>query len=176
MWFTKDVLSRLFPRAKPRVINALLNGRKTLDSFKISTPPRICHFLAQMAHESVGFKYLRELGGKSYFKRYEGRRDLGNTQPGDGYRYRGRGIIQLTGRYNYRLYGKKLGLDLENNPELAARPDIALQIACQYWDDKNLNKYADVNDIKTITKRINGGHNGLSDRIAWARKISKVIK
>jgi putative chitinase len=170
-----DQLNKLFPRAKPGVVQALAYGDATFKKFEIDTLKRIRHFLAQMAHESVGFRYLYELGGKSYFRRYEGRKDLGNTQPGDGYKYRGRGIIQLTGRYNYDLYGKKLGIDLLNNPKLAARPDVALQVACQYWKDKNLNAYADRGDIRTITKRINGGYNGFKDRIRWLNKIKKVI-
>ena len=91
-------------------------------------------FLAQVAHESGNFRYIREIWGPTPDQKgYEGRRDLGNTQPGDGKRYMGRGYIQITGRANYRRYGKKLGIDLENNPELAEQPDIAARIAVEYW-------------------------------------------
>ena len=91
-------------------------------------------FLAQVAHESGNFRYIREIWGPTPAQRgYEGRRDLGNTQPGDGKRYMGRGYIQITGRANYRRYGKKLGIDLENNPELAEQPDIAARVAVEYW-------------------------------------------
>lgn len=171
--FTTAQLKSLFPYAQPTVLVAI-----TPDSLKqggLTTAQRARHFLAQMAHESVGFKYLHELGGRKYFQRYEGRTDLGNVKPGDGYKYRGRGIIQLTGRTNYAVYGKKLGLDLINDPDLASRADIALKIALQYWNDKKLNNFADANDIKTITKRINGGYNGLQDRINWYTKIGKIL-
>jgi putative chitinase len=95
---------------------------------------------------------------------YEGRAALGNTQPGDGPRYKGRGIIQLTGRLNYRVYGAALGLDLENNPQLAAVPENAVRIACEYWRRNNLNQLADADNLEAITRRINGGVNGLADR------------
>ena len=91
-------------------------------------------FLAQVAHESGNFRYVREIWGPTPDQRgYEGRRDLGNTQPGDGKRYMGRGYIQITGRANYRNYGRKIGMDLENNPELAEQPDVAAKIAVEYW-------------------------------------------
>ena len=131
----------------------------------ITTPARIAAFVAQLAHESVGYQYLEEIWGPTPAQiRYQGRTDLGNTQPGDGYRYRGRGWIQLTGRFNYRKFGKRLGLDLEGNPDLAARPDVAAQLAVAYWSDRNLNALADVGDFVGITQKINGGTNGLADR------------
>ncbi len=101
-------------------------------------------------------------------------RMLGNTQPGDGYRYRGRGFMQITGRANYRTMGNKIGVDLEANPDLAAQPLYALMTAAAFWDTKSLNQYADQNNIEVITKRINGGHNGLDHRksgYATAQKI-----
>jgi glycosyl hydrolase family 19 (putative chitinase) len=109
---------------------------------------------------------MQELGDRGYFMRYEGRRDLGNTQPGDGPRYHGRGPIQLTGRANYRSAGRDLGLDLERNPEKAADPDVAFRIAGWYWTTRNLNKFADLGDagVDDVTRLINGGYNGLDDR------------
>lgn len=89
---------------------------------------------------------------------------LGNTEPGDGYRYRGRGFMQITGRANYRAMGKKIGIDLEADPDLAAQPLYALMTAAAFWDDRNLNGLADRNDLEGITKRINGGLNGLDHR------------
>ena len=101
---------------------------------------------------------------------YEGRRDLGNTQPGDGVRYKGRGPIQLTGRNNYRAAGQALGLPLEQNPTLASRPDVGFRIAGWFWKTRGLNALADQGAFTTISERINGGHNGLADRYAyWAR-------
>ncbi|WP_245808314.1 glycoside hydrolase family 19 protein [Deinococcus hopiensis] len=121
--------------------------------------------MAQLAHESCAFQYSEEIWGPTDAqRRYEGRADLGNTQKGDGYRYRGRGWIQLTGRHNYRRFGQKLGLDLEGNPDLAARADVAAKLAAAYWTDRGLNAYADQGDFREITRRINGGYNGLADR------------
>lgn len=131
-------------------------------------------FWAQMAHETGGFRWLRELGGRKYFSKYEGKKDLGNTEPGDGYRFRGRGLIHITGRYNYKKYGKKIGLDLINDPKLASVPEVAIQIALEYWTDHNLNKYADQGNIKKVTRRINGGYNGLQDRIRYYKKLRDI--
>ena len=124
-------------------------------------------FLAQMAHESGNFKYDEEIHDGS---NYEGRSDLGNTQPGDGVRYKGRGYIQLTGRANYRHYGKKLGVDLEGQPELAKRPDIAAAVAVGYWNERVNREAARQGDVRTVTKNINGGYNGLADREAKFKK------
>lgn len=136
----------------------------------ITTRARVAAFLAQLAHESAGFRYLEEIWGPTPAqRRYEGRADLGNTQPGDGYRYRGRGWIQLTGRHNYRTYGALLGLPLEAQPDLAAQPGTAARIACAYWDQRKLNALADAGDFVGITRRINGGLNGLPDREAYHR-------
>ncbi len=162
-----------FPKAKPEVYGALANNKGYLEEMGINTPERLRHFTAQMGHESGGFRHLKELGGRSYFKRYEGRKDIGNTSPGDGYKYRGRGIIQLTGKSNYKTYGNKLGIDLVNKPELASNPDIAVKVAARYWKDKGLNKLADKGNMRGITKRINGGYNGLRDRQNIYRKLGQ---
>lgn len=132
----------------------------------ITTRLRACHFLSQLGHESADLLYMQELGDRSYFMRYEGRRDLGNTEPGDGPRFHGRGPIQLTGRANYRAAGRDLNLDLERNPEKAADPDVAFRIAGWYWTTRNLNKFADLGDagVDDVTRLINGGYNGLDDR------------
>ncbi len=133
-----------------------------LERYNLNTRQRVAHFLAQIAHESDHFRTLEEYASGSA---YEGRRDLGNVVRGDGRRYKGRGAIQLTGRFNYRKYGRKLGVDLENNPELAATPKISVLTALEYWDNNNLNALADRDDVKAITRRINGGYNGLQDRV-----------
>lgn len=148
-----------------------------LDKNLINTPLRIAHFMAQIEHESAGFKFLTELGGKSYFNKYEGRKDLGNTQPGDGYKFRGRGYIQITGRANYALVSKALGVDFITNPDLLSTEEYAMKSALWFWSSKKLNILADKNDILAITKKINGGTNGLSDRKAkfekWFNLLNK---
>lgn len=122
---------------------------------------RFIHFLAQLAHESGNFRYMEEIASGAA---YEGRKDLGNTQAGDGKRFKGRGPIQLTGRANYRRYGQQLGIDFENNPEIVAIPSVGLLVACKFWSDNGLNALADQDDVTTITRRINGGLNGFEDR------------
>ena len=129
----------------------------------MDNPLRLAHFMAQLAHESGSFKYMEEIASGAA---YEGRKDLGNTQPGDGVRYKGRGPIQCTGRANYRTYGRKIGINLERYPELAANPSIGLHIACVYWADRKLNELADKDDVAGITRKVNGGVNGLEDRKA----------
>lgn len=127
----------------------------------VDTRLRAAHFLAQLAHESAGFRATEEFASGAA---YEGRRDLGNTEPGDGRRYKGRGLIQLTGRDNYRRYGRRLGVDLEGRPERAAEPALSLRIAGAYWSERRLNRPADRDDLIAITRAINGGLNGLADR------------
>lgn len=130
-----------------------------------ATPARLANFVGQAAHESGGFKYLRELWGPTDVqKRYEGRADLGNTQPGDGFRFRGRGIFQLTGRANYRATGQRIGQPLEAQPDLAERPDIAVHTACDFWQSRGLSQLADSGLEDTITRRINGATNGIVER------------
>lgn len=149
-----------------------------IPEFEINNLPRVHHFLAQIAHESAGFRYLYEIWGPTRAQRgYEGRRDLGNTVRGDGYRYRGRGYMMLTGRANYRAAGKALGLPLEAQPDLAARPQIAARVAGWYWTSRNLNHYADKGDagLRAITYRINGGYNGLADRQAYYGRAKRNI-
>ena len=118
-------------------------------------------FIAQLSHESGGFKYFEELASG---KAYEGRGDLGNNQPGDGQRFKGRGPIQLTGRSNYRAAGKALGLDLEKNPELAARTDVGFRVSAWYWKSRGISGPAQQGDFNRVTKLINGGYNGLASR------------
>ena len=138
----------------------------------VDTPIRMAHFLAQAAHESDGFRTLEEYASG---RAYEGRSDLGNNCIGDGVRFKGRGIFQLTGRDNYTKMGTRLGLDLLDNPMLAAHPDVSVRIAFLYWKDKGLNSYADADDILRITKRINGGLNGLASRQEYLRRAKLAL-
>lgn len=129
---------------------------------------RLAHFLAQLIHESGSFRYMEEIASG---QAYEGRKDLGNVNPGDGKLFKGRGPIQITGRANYRRYGKKIGIDLERHPEIAALPSIGLHLALEYWKANGLNTLADADNVLGITKLINGGTNGLADRKAHLAKV-----
>jgi putative chitinase len=138
----------------------------------IDTPLRMAHFLAQTGHESGDLVYTEEIASG---QAYEGRADLGNTQPGDGPRFKGRGLIQLTGRANYVAYGKSIGQDLTvdgNWTKLSTDPALAIDAACWFWNTHGLSALADQDDpaatkesvLEAITHRINGGLNGLPDR------------
>jgi putative chitinase len=159
---TYAALFRKLGCAPERSVALALGAAVHLKSTGIEdNPRRFAHFFAQLAHESGGFRYMEEIASG---QAYEGRADLGNTQVGDGKRYKGRGPIQLTGRANYREYGRRLGIDLESFPDIAAIPSLGILTACTYWTVKGLNALADADDILTITKKINGGTNGLDDR------------
>ncbi len=131
--------------------------RQTLHAQGLNTDLRMLHFIAQACHETMGLALSEEQASGDA---YEGRRDLGNTQAGDGRRYKGRGLFQLTGRANYQSYGTALGLDLVGHPELAADPVTSLRIACEFWNRNNLSPFADADDVLAISKIINTGHNG----------------
>lgn len=136
-----------------------------MDEFGIDTPQRQAAFLAQIGHESGGLRWVVELWGPTPAQeRYEGRADLGNLKPGDGFKYRGRGLIQTTGRANYVRTGNALGLDLEAFPDLLAEPGLASRSAACFWQAHGLNRWADSGEFVTLTRRINGGTNGLADR------------
>jgi len=140
--------------------------------FGIDTPKRQAAFLAQIAHESGQLRYVKELASG---QAYEGRQDLGNVEPGDGPRFKGRGLIQCTGRSNYVKCGFALGLDLIANPELLETPENASLSAAWFWYNNDLNRYADRGDFTTLTKRINGGTNGLADREHFWKLAKEVL-
>jgi putative chitinase len=145
----------------------------TLEAYAINTHLRIAHFLAQTCHESDYFSTTVEYASGDA---YEGRKDLGNTHPGDGRRYKGRGLIQLTGRANYRKVGEALHVDLEGHPERAAEPVLSLRISCEFWKEHGLNALCDQDDIKGVTKRINGGLNGLKSRTELTERAKAVLQ
>jgi len=127
--------------------------------------------LATIATEVSSFEPIDEFGGAQYFtEHYEGRADLGNTEPGDGARYHGRGFIQLTGRTNYRSYGQKLGIPLEDQPELALQPDVAARLLAQYFADRGIADAARKRDWQMVRRKVNGGLNG------WERFTSLVSR
>lgn len=170
---TRNMLKQIAPNAKEEIIGPLVGYLdEYLPKYDINSYLRVCHFIAQAAHESAGFKTLEEYASGAD---YEGRADLGNVKPGDGKRYKGRGIFQLTGRANYRVMGQKLGVDLENKPELAADPLISVRTACEYWNSRKLSIYADLDDVRTITRKINGGYNGFEDRKLYLSRAKAAI-
>jgi len=142
----------------------------------INTRQREAMFIAQLLHESGEFRYLAELGGNAYLSKYDTGRlaaRLGNTPEadGDGQLYKGRGLIQVTGKYNYKKCGEALKLPLLINPELLENPRHAVSSACWYWQSSKLNRFADTDNILSCTKAINGGTNGLEDRKQYWEKL-----
>lgn len=189
---TKEQLAELLP-GNPYIDywhNAL---EQLLPDYDINTPPRVAAFIAQCAHESGGFKFLKEnLNYKAaslrkvfpkYFpddaiaaryankpemianRVYGGRMGNGPEESGDGFKYCGRGLIQLTGKNNYEEFAMSIETPVEEIPEYLATFEGAAQSACWFWEKNNLNKWADTGDIKELTRRINGGYIGLEDRI-----------
>ena len=144
--------------------------------FGITTPARLAAFLAQVGHESGGLHWLTELWGPTPTQeRYEGRADLGNTQPGDGFKYRGRGLIQLTGRANYARASQALATDFVGAPDLLAQPEYAVRSAMWFWQSHGLNELADAGQFERITRVINGGLNGEDERLALYAAAQEVL-
>ena len=175
-----EQLNQLMPAAPSATLAAVIEPlNNTCIEFSINTPRRIAAFLSQLAHESGELRWMNEIWGPTEAqRRYEPPAkkalQLGNTQPGDGKRYRGRGPIQLTGRSNYKIAGAALALPLEDNPDLVATPAVGIRVAGWFWNSKSLNDLADQNNYLGITRRINGGTNGLADRVKyWER--AKII-
>lgn len=168
-----SVRAALIAAGVPRAIAVAETPRaeRAMREFDVTSQARAQQFLAQVLHESGGLRFFEEIASGTA---YEGRADLGNTRPGDGRRYKGRGPIQLTGRANYRWAGKQLGLPLEEHPELASTHVVGWRIAGLYWKSHGLNELADHGDIVTITHRINGGENGLASRRAYLARLQRV--
>ena len=171
----RDSLRAAMPDISPKALDLSLGALiHACREREINTPVRIAAFLGQLAHESAQLRFMTELWGPTasqlrYEKPWPKALELGNTEAGDGYRYRGRGPIQITGRANYRKFGAMLGVDLEAHPERAAWYGIGCRIAAAFWADRGLNEIADagtLESIRRITKRINGGLNGLDKRVA----------
>ncbi len=158
------------PMSKARAYLPYLN--KAMAEAKINTKLRKAAFIAQLAHESGQLKYFEEIASGAA---YEGRRDLGNTHPGDGKRYKGRGPIQLTGRANYRAAGRALHLSLEANPKQVATKQVGFRVATWFWKTHGLNALADRRAFVAITRRINGGTNGLAARQMYYRRALNVL-
>lgn len=142
-----------------------------MEEFGIDTPVRQAAFLAQVGHESGGFVWMGEVWGPTaaqllYEPPSAKATELGNRNPGDGKKFKGHGPIQITGRTNHRTCGKALGVDLETFPEKLTEPELGCRAAGWFWKTRNLNRYADSDDFRTLTRRINGGVTGIDDRMA----------
>ncbi len=178
---TAPLLRRVMPSVgQARSVEYAPFLQRAIEEFAIDTPPRAAAFLAQLAHESGELRFMEELWGPTAAqRRYEPPTSLaarlGNTQPGDGKRFKGRGPIQLTGRANYRVFGDALGLDLIARPALAASKEVAFRIAGLYWKKRGLNPLADRQDFRRITRLINGGFNGLADRLRFWDRAKQIF-
>lgn len=180
MTITAPQLLRILPQAGTKVAEFAPALAEAMAKYAIDNRLRVAAFIAQIGHESGQLRYVRELGGDKYLSKYDtgslaGR--LGNTPEadGDGQLYRGRGLIQVTGRSNYAACGKALGLDLISQPQLLEKPEYAALSAAWFWDRAKLNALADKGDFVAITKKINGGLNGLADRQEIYARALKVL-
>ncbi len=176
MPITLQQLLQILPNAGPvaGVFVPVLNT--AMNRYQIIGTKRVAAFIAQIGHESGQLKYVKEIWGPTAAQaKYEGRKDLGNTVAGDGSKYRGRGLIQITGRANYMACGEALGLDLIKQPELLEKPQHACISAAWFWASRGLNTLADAGQFDKITQRINGGQHGAADRQALYARALKVL-
>lgn len=169
MEITKEQILQIMPNAAKYVDKYItyINGYREV--FKIDTPIRMAHFLAQIAHETCELKHVKELGNANYFVKYDNgklKKMLGNVEKGDGYKYRGRGLIQITGRANYQAYQNSNYCrgDIMEHPELLEQPLGAVKSGMWWWWKHGLNTLADNDNFEAITRTINGGTNGLESR------------
>lgn len=209
---TKAQLQSLAPGARPEYLQTFENADQVFAKYNINdTALRVAHFMAQVLHETGGFKIMHEslnytpdalislfsrtrisiadankygrtsqhaadekMIGDTIYGGAWGKKNLGNTDPDDGYNFRGTGLLQMTGRGSRTTIGTKLGVDLLSNPENAADPKYLLAIACEEWNEKGCNPLADKDDVLTVTKKINGGTNGLDSRKEWLVKTKAI--
>ncbi|WP_241387444.1 glycoside hydrolase family 19 protein [Rhodococcus sp. CH91] len=161
---THEDLARIVPGIPPERLDQFIGPlNDAMVRHGIDTPVRQAAFIAQLAVESDSFRTFEEYASG---RAYEGRADLGNNQPGDGERYKGRGAIQITGRHNYQKVSEHTGVDFVAHPELLAAPENAFTTAAWYWTSRNLNEVADTAGIVRVSELVNGGHHALSRRIA----------
>jgi putative chitinase len=202
MELTAEMILEEFPNAKPELVDALCGSLELLKEYEINTPLRLAHFLAQCSHESGGFraveenlnyraetlgkvfpKYFKDKNPDDYSKKpekianlvYGNRMGNGAPESGDGYRYRGRGLIQLTGKSNYERFAKDLEISLEETVKLVSTPAGAIESAAWFWANNGLNELADTDDVTKVTKRINGGTIGLAEREAHTEAFKEML-
>ncbi len=170
---TENHVREMSKTAAKRIVDGIVANQHLIAAGGIDTPLRLCHFMAQLAHESAHFRVTREFASGAA---YEGRKDLGNTKKGDGKRYRGRGLIQTTGRANYAEATRDIqkmdpkAPDFEKTPDALEEFPWALLAGISYWRRRNINRHADRDDVQAVTRAINGGLNGLADRTRYLRK------
>lgn len=200
---TQAILKKVFPKAKtPKKLFEAMD--ELFPKYSVDTPERIAGFLAQCGHESGGFRFVEEnlnysakaldsVFGK-YFKNgerdakeyarkpekianvvYGNRMGNGDEDSGDGWQFKGRGYIQLTGRNNYTSFAESVDMDLDECIDYLKTPKGALESALWFWDTNKLNKYCDKHDVKGMTKRVNGGYNGLEDREEKWEKVLDLL-
>lgn len=170
---TIEQLKQIVPYSRRGACEECAEALNTaMAEFEINTPRRVAAFIAQIAHESGSFRYMEEIASG---EAYEDRKDLGNIEKGDGIKFKGRGFIQITGRANYIECSKALGIDLTEYPKLLAQPVNAARSAAWFWKSRKLNELADQNNFILITKRINGGTNGIKERQAFYESAKKVL-
>jgi len=176
MSITSQQLLQILPNAG-RQVGVFISALNTaMNRYAIVGTLRVAAFIAQVGHESGQLRYVREIWGPTAQQLgYEGRADLGNTAKGDGSKYRGRGLIQITGRVNYAACGEALGLDLVNQPALLEQPQYAAMSAAWFWSTRGLNTLSDQNEFAKITRLINGGLTGQADRLALYEKALQVL-
>lgn len=200
---TKDQIKKLFPNAKDALCDAVVSSLDTLSSkYEINSGLRLAHFLGQCAHESGGFriseenlnysadglskifpKYFRDKDPDDYARQpekianvvYANRMGNGDTSSGDGYRFRGRGLIQLTGKSNYSAFAASSGITLDEAVQYLATPQGAVESAAWFWHKNGINSPADLDDVTTVTKKVNGGTIGLDEREHFTEEFKEVL-
>jgi len=170
---TDKILKQIYPYSTlSNRLKYLPYFNKYLNQYEITTPIRLWSYFAQIGHESGQLNYSEEIAsGQSY----EGRKDLGNIEQGDGIRFKGRGLIQITGRSNYDKLSNAFGIDFIQEPELLESPEYAVLSSLWFWKSKNLNQIADSGNFELLTRRINGGLTNLKDRLEIFERCKKFI-
>ncbi len=166
-------LRKIIPYAGNRAELFAAPLTKVMEEYEINTPARQAAFIAQVAHESGSLRYTEEIASGAA---YEGRSDLGNIEPGDGIKNKGHGLIQLTGRANHEAYAAYKGMTMEKVYDYLQTTEGAADVSGWFWKTRNLNELADVGNFIAITKRINGGTNGLADRQQFWERAKGVLQ
>ena len=178
MILTKDQLKAIMPQASNAKLDLflpLLN--RWMPHYGIVTARRACHFLSQIAHESAQLTYVEEIASGAAYDTGRLAARLGNTpeKDGDGQKYKGRGLIQITGHDNYEQLGKDWNVDLLSNPQILTEPTLAVRSACWFWWKNGLNRIADKGSVLDVTRIVNGGTNGLNERLLFYDRAKRVI-
>lgn len=200
---TSENITDIFPNAKDEIVEALVNSIDMLaEKYEINSPLRLSHFLGQTALESGGFrlteenlnysadrlmavfpKYFRNIDARAYHRQpekianhvYSNRMGNGDEESGDGYKFRGRGLIQLTGRNNYTLFADDNNMTVDEAADYLTTPEGAIESAAWFWYNNDLNELADSDNVKAVTKRVNGGEHGLAERTKYTKYFKEVL-